>query len=266
LQVLKKFGLFFRLLLENIEENCKKKTNIFYHRDAFSLNFSLYTHTHTHTVCVTMSRTSSTSTRRHLLVFLILIGNFLVLIKCFPSSDAGALSPSMFSNENSKQDKANNQKIGNNEKANSGGAKDTAPNALSPDEANTISVIMTTLMPSMFNLFRNITPDEFKANFKEPCRFDALLDIFKQMPPLFDKIATKYPNKPDLVAYYSMQLASTFLVNNGSLTMACLYNMLSLQTRLMTFSLDIMDNPEGNPALVGKYIYIYLYVSRNSGG
>jgi len=151
----------------------------------------------------------------------------------------------MFSNENSKQDKAN--KIANNEKA----SKDAA--ALSPDEANTISVIMTTLMPSMFNLFRNITPDEFKANFKEPCRFDALLDIFKQMPPLFDKIATRYPNKPDLVAYYSMQLASTFLVNNGSLTMACLYNMLSLQTRLMTFSLDIMDNPERNPALVGKY-------------
>ena len=190
-----------------------------------------------------MSRTSSTSTRLHLLVFLMLIGNSLVLIKCFPSSlDSGALSPSMFSNENSKQDKAN--KNANNEKA-----KDAV---LSPDEANTISVIMTTLMPSMFNLFRNITPDEFKANFKEPCRFDALLDIFKQMPPLFDKIATRYPNKPDLVAYYSMQLASTFLVNNGSLTMACLYNMLSLQTRLMTFSLDIMDNPERNPALVGK--------------
>lgn len=124
---------------------------------------------------------------------------------------------------------------------------------VSPSEAKTISIIMNTLMPSMFNLFSNITSDDYKANFKEPCRFDSLLDIFKQLPPFFDIIANKYPNKPDLVAYYSMQLASTFLVNNGSLTMACLYNMLSLQTRLMSFSIDIMDNPEKNPQLVGLF-------------
>ena len=134
-----------------------------------------------------------------------------------------------------------------------GGAGGNVKKALSANEANTISIIMTTLMPSMFNLFSNITPDAYKAQFRDPCRFDPLMDIFKQLPPFFDRIATKYPTQPDLVAYYSMQLASTFLVNNGSLTMACLYNMLSLQTRLMTFSMDIMDNPEGNPALVGLF-------------
>ena len=124
---------------------------------------------------------------------------------------------------------------------------------ITPDEAKTISIIMNTLMPSMFGLFSNITSDDYKANFKDPCRFDVLMDIFKNLPPYFDIIASKYPSKPDLVAYYSMQLASTFLVNNGSLTMSCLYNMLSLQTRLMNFSLDIMDNPEKNPELVGLF-------------
>ena len=115
------------------------------------------------------------------------------------------------------------------------------------------SVFMQILLPSMFNLFSNITSDEFKAQFQEPCRFDALLDIFSKLPPYFDKIGNKFPRNPELVAYYSMQLASTFLVNNGSLTMACLYNMLSLQTKLQSFSLDIMDNPESHPELVGKF-------------
>ena len=105
----------------------------------------------------------------------------------------------------------------------------------------------------MFGLFSNITSDDFKANFKEPCRFDALMELFKELPPYFDIIAQKYPTQPDLIAYYSMQLASTFLVNNGSLTMECMYNMLSLQTRLNSFSLDIMDNPEQNPKLVGLF-------------
>ena len=126
-------------------------------------------------------------------------------------------------------------------------------NMLSADESKTISIIMQTMLPSMFGLFSNITSEDFKANFKEPCRFDSLLDIFSKLPPYFDIIAAKYPLKPDLAAYYSMQLASTFLVNNGSLTMSCLYNMLSLQTRLMKFSLNIMDNPEENPELVGKF-------------
>lgn len=121
------------------------------------------------------------------------------------------------------------------------------------EEANTITVIMSTLLPSMFGLFSNITSDDYKANFKEPCRFDTLMDLFKQLPPYFDVIAKKYPGQPDLIAYYSMQLASTFLVNNGSLTMECMYNMLSLQTRLNNFSLDIMDNPEKNPKLVGLF-------------
>lgn len=124
---------------------------------------------------------------------------------------------------------------------------------LTAEEANTITVIMNTLLPSMFGLFSNITSDDYKANFKEPCRFDTLMDLFKQLPPYFDVIAQKYPQQPDLIAYYSMQLASTFLVNNGSLTMECMYNMLSLQTRLNSFSLDIMDNPEKNPKLVGLF-------------
>lgn len=126
-------------------------------------------------------------------------------------------------------------------------------NMISPEESKTISIIMQTMLPSMFGLFSNITSEDFKANFKEPCKFDALMDIFKQLPPYFDIISAKYPNKPDIAAYYSMQLASTFLVNNGSLTMACLYNMLSLQTRLMKFSLNIMDNPENHPELVGLF-------------
>jgi hypothetical protein len=132
-------------------------------------------------------------------------------------------------------------------------AIDTMLTMLSPDESKTISIIMQTLLPSMFGLFSNITSEDYKANFKEPCRFDSLLDIFKQLPAYFDIISAKYPDKPDLAAYYSMQLASTFLVNNGSLTMSCLYNMLSLQTRLMKFSLNIMDNPEKNPELVGLF-------------
>ena len=125
-------------------------------------------------------------------------------------------------------------------------------NAITKQE-NTISVIMQTMLPPMFSLFSNITTDEYKSQFKDPCRFDVLMDIFKNLPPYFDEIAKKYPNKHDLIAYYSMQLASTFLVNNGSLTMACMYNMLSLQTKLFSFSLDIMDNPEKNPQLVGLF-------------
>lgn len=120
-------------------------------------------------------------------------------------------------------------------------------------DMDTISVIMRTLMPSMFNLFSNVTSHEYKAQFKDPCRFDSLLEIFSQLPAYFDIMAKKYTPRNDLVAYYSMQLASTFLVNNNSLTMTCLYNMMSLQTRLKTFSLDLMDNPEKNFHLVGLF-------------
>ena len=141
---------------------------------------------------------------------------------------------------------SNNKKVSNSEPI-------ATSSELSPQEAHTISVIMQTMLPSMFGLFSNITSEEYKANFKDPCRFDVLMDIFKNLPPYFDIIATKYPNKHDLIAYYSMQLASSFLVNNGSLTMACMYNMLSLQTKLFSFSLDIMDNPEKNPQLVGLF-------------
>lgn len=120
-------------------------------------------------------------------------------------------------------------------------------------DSETISVIMRTLMPSMFNLFSNITSDEYKAQFSDPCRFDSLLEIFSQLPAYFDIVGKKYAPRNDLVAYYSMQLASTFLVNNNSLTMTCLYNMMSLQSRLKAFSLDLMDNPEKNFHLVGLF-------------
>ena len=135
----------------------------------------------------------------------------------------------------------------------SGGGGDVDDALGSLIDSSKVSIIMQTMLPSMFGLFSNITSAEYKANFKEPCRFDQLLDIFKQLPAYFDIISAKYPRKPELAAYYSMQLASTFLVNNGSLTMACLYNMLSLQTRLMQFSLSIMDNPEKSPELVGLF-------------
>jgi hypothetical protein len=187
------------------------------------------------------------------IIHLLLLALIVSWVKCLPPPPQ---SPS--SSNNDKLD----QKLINTNKGDqlADAAKDLV-SQLAPSEAKTISIIMNTLMPSMFNLFSNITSDEYKANFKSPCRFDELLDIFKQMPPLFDKIANKYPTKPDLVAYYSMQLASTFLVNNGSLTMACLYNMLSLQTRLMSFSIDIMDNPEKNPDLVGMSLFYGSFFS-----
>lgn len=118
---------------------------------------------------------------------------------------------------------------------------------------NALSVLMKIMLPSMFGLFSNITDPEYKAKFKEPCTFDKLLDIFSKLPPYFDEFGKKYSTKPDLMAYYSMQLASTFLVNNGSLTMECLYNMLSLQTHLHKFSINIIDHPEKNLHLVGLF-------------
>jgi hypothetical protein len=60
---------------------------------------------------------------------------------------------------------------------------------LTAEQANTISVIMQTMLPSMFGLFSNITTDEFKSHFQDPCRFDVLMDIFKNLPPYFDEIA-----------------------------------------------------------------------------
>lgn len=118
---------------------------------------------------------------------------------------------------------------------------------------SSIALLMKVMLPSMFGLFSNITEAEFKAQFKEPCTFDKLLEIFSKLPPYFDEFGKKYSKKPELMAYYSMQLASTFLVNNGSLTMDCLYNMLSLQTKLQKFSLDLMDYPEKNFHLVGLF-------------
>lgn len=136
-------------------------------------------------------------------------------------------------------------------------ANNDVPAAHLQIEMEQISIIMKTLMPSMFGLFSNITSAEYKSQFHEPCKFDQLLEIFSKLPPYFDQIARKYPGRTDLSAYYSMQLASTFLVNNGSLTMRCLYNMISLQNRLKSFSLELMDNPEKpeNFHLVGRFGY-----------
>jgi hypothetical protein len=127
---------------------------------------------------------------------------------------------------------------------------DTSSSALSP---KTVSILMQTLLPSMFSLFKNITDADFKEQFQEPCKFDQLLDMFAQLPPYFDKIGQLYPGKTDLITYYSMQMSSGFLVKNGSLTMTCLYNMLSLQSRLNNFSMSIMDKPEHHPHLVGLF-------------
>ncbi|RNA39610.1 hypothetical protein BpHYR1_044265 [Brachionus plicatilis] len=120
-------------------------------------------------------------------------------------------------------------------------------------DENALSVLMKIMLPSMFGLFSNITDPDYKAKFHEPCTFDKLLEIFSKLPPYFDVFGKKYSSKPDLMAYYSMQLASTFLVNNGSLTMECLYNMLSLQTQLHKFSINIIDHPEKNLHLVGLF-------------
>lgn len=128
----------------------------------------------------------------------------------------------------------------------------TSQTKASLDE-NSLSVLMKIMLPSMFGLFSNITDPDYKAKFKEPCTFDKLLDIFSKLPPYFDEFGKKYSTKPDLMAYYSMQLASTFLVNNGSLSMECLYNMLSLQTHLHKFSINIIDHPEKNLHLVGLF-------------
>lgn len=116
-----------------------------------------------------------------------------------------------------------------------------------------VSILMRTFLPSIFNLFSNVTDAQFKATFQPPCRFEQMLEMFQQLPPYFEQMAKKYPNDPELLAYYSMQLASTVLVNNGSLTMRCLYSMLTLQSRLNEFSLKIMDRPQEHPELVGYF-------------
>ncbi len=74
---------------------------------------------------------------------------------------------------------------------------------------------MRTFLPSIFSLFSNVTDAEFKATFKPPCRFEQMLELFQSLPPYFEQMAVKFPNDPELLAYYSMQLASTVLVNNG---------------------------------------------------
>ena len=115
-----------------------------------------------------------------------------------------------------------------------------------------VSILMRTFLPSIFSLFSNVTDAEFKATFKEPCKFEPMLQLFQGLPPYFEQMAKKF-NDPELLAYYSMQLASTVLVNNGSLTMGCLYSMLTLQSRLNDFSLKIMDRPNEHRELVGHF-------------
>jgi hypothetical protein len=112
---------------------------------------------------------------------------------------------------------------------------------------------MRTFLPSIFSLFSNVTDAEFKATFQPPCRFEQMLELFQGLPPYFEQMAEKFPNDPELLAYYSMQLASTVLVNNGSLTMRCMYSMLTLQSKLNDFSLKIMDKPNEHRELVGHF-------------
>ena len=103
--------------------------------------------------------------------------------------------------------------------------------------------IMTFMLPIIMSVFQNRTEIEYQNKFQKPCEFNDMLNMFSTLPPYFNEIGRLYPNKTDLIAYYSMQLSSTFLVNKGSLTMDCLYNMLDLQSRLGQFAVGILDRP-----------------------
>ena len=113
--------------------------------------------------------------------------------------------------------------------------------------------IMTFMLPIIMNVFQNRTEPEYQAKFKKPCEFKDMINMFSTLPPYFNEIGRLYPNKTDLIAYYSMQLSSTFLVNQGSLTMDCLYNMLDLQSRLGSFAIGILDHPENYVNEVGQF-------------
>ena len=113
--------------------------------------------------------------------------------------------------------------------------------------------VMSFMMPVIFQLFSNITDINYKNTFHPPCEYDSLLGMFEKLPPYFNEIGKKYPDKIDLVAYYSMQMASGFLVSTGALTMDCLYKMLSLQTKLGDLAIGIMDHPEKHDTYVGKF-------------
>ncbi len=110
---------------------------------------------------------------------------------------------------------------------------------------------MKVMLPTIIGLFSNITDNDYKAQFKAPCEFNQMLDLFSSLPPYFNEIGKTYDGRTDLIAYYSMQLSSTFLVNKNALTMKCLYQMLDLQTRIGGLSINIMDHPEKNSQLVG---------------
>jgi hypothetical protein len=112
---------------------------------------------------------------------------------------------------------------------------------------------MTFMLPIIMNVFQNRTEPEYQAKFKKPCEFNDMINMFSTLPPYFNEIGRLYPNKTDLIAYYSMQLSSTFLVNQGSLTMDCLYNMLDLQSRLGSFAIGILDHPEKYEKEVGNF-------------
>jgi hypothetical protein len=112
---------------------------------------------------------------------------------------------------------------------------------------------MTFMLPIMLKAFENVTSTEYIAGFNKPCDFRDMLDLFNTLPPYFNSIGSLYPNQTELISYYSMQLASTFLVNKKSLTIECLYNMLSLQSRLGSFAINILEHPEKNEKLVGTF-------------
>lgn len=116
-----------------------------------------------------------------------------------------------------------------------------------------MEVLMKVMLPTMFSLFSDMMPNDYKETFKKPCEFNSLLELFAKLPNYFNEMGKLYADKPDLLAYYSMQLASGFLVSNGSLTMDCLFKMLDLQSRLGNFSIDLMDNPEKNSHLIGRF-------------
>jgi hypothetical protein len=120
-------------------------------------------------------------------------------------------------------------------------------------DAAGLEYIMNFMLPIIMKVFADKMDEEYKQSFKKPCEFNDMLQMFKTLPPYFNVIGNKYPNNTDLIAYYSMQLSSGFLVNQGSLTMDCLYNMLDLQSRLGGFAVGLLDHPENYTVEAGQF-------------
>ena len=113
--------------------------------------------------------------------------------------------------------------------------------------------VMFFMLPVIIEVFEKITEPSYKMQFNKPCDFNEMLHMFSTLPPYFNAVGKLYANQTDLLAYYSMQLASTVLVNKNILTMECLYNMLDLQSKFGKFALGLLKNPEDYKNEIGKF-------------